>query len=383
MRKIILMGDIFFHSSSYLNKQSLFVQRLFLPIIKSVIEENIEITFEIKNKKQEVFSREYFFKLGNVTTLKEKYQEYDINNFNNEQLEYLGQFFNTETIIIGFELYDKLVDLLTSFGCKIIDFAFHSFKLFEDLPFAINSNDIEVYNVLNKYKIPNEKFYFYANYWKIFLEQNKMINDKDIANNSVLFIGQTLTDKSVEKEGIFLNITHFEKELKELSKKYSKVYYLPHPYLGVKRKEIYDWIKKSPYVELIANQNTYSLLSSNKINKVVGISTSVLYEAQFFNKEIEYLYKPLFNIDVPFEEHSYVSVLDDYWNPKFWAEVLCKLCPIKQNVKDINYLAPAHNKIRNIQNLYWGYRDLDPIKRIPNFEESIKRLYAKYIAPHF
>ena len=40
-------------------------------------------------------------------------------------------------------------------------------------------------------------------------------------------------------------------------------------------------------------------------------------------------------------------------------------------------------KIRNIQNLYWGYRDLDPIKRIPNFEESIKRLYAKYIAPHF
>ena len=69
-----------------------------------------------------------------------------------------------------------------------------------------------------------------------------MVKDNDLEEHCVLFIGQTLKDKSVEKNGIYLNVTHFENKLKELSKQYSKIYYIPHPGLGKKRKIIYDFI---------------------------------------------------------------------------------------------------------------------------------------------
>ena len=56
---------------------------------------------------------------------------------------------------------------------------------------------------------------------------------------------------------------------------------------------------------------------------------------------------------------------------------------VKKDVKDVNYFKKSINKIRNIQDLYWGYAQLDPIKRIPTFKESIKDLYRQYIAPLF
>ncbi|MCD7780239.1 MAG: alpha-2,8-polysialyltransferase family protein [Candidatus Gastranaerophilales bacterium] len=380
MKQIILMGDILFHSELHLKKVSWWVLKLFIPVVKDVVKD-VNITFDIKNNDGKSFSREYFYKLGGIENVKPRYQEYDIKEFNDKQIDYLKQFFNKKTIVIGFELYKNFSDLLGSFGCTVIDFAFHPYKLFDDLTYGICTNDKEIYKQLLKYQIPQDKFYFYANYWSVFMQMHEMINDEDLENNSILFIGQTLIDKSVEKDGQFLNITHFEDKLKELSKKYSKIYYLPHPYLGRHRKLIYDFVKKCPYTELITNRSTYGLLASDKIKYVVGISTSVLYEAQYFNKEVEYLYKPLFNIDVPFEEHSYISVLDDYFNPKFWADILHPVCDVKDHVKDVNYFKNSYNKIRNVQDMYWGYAQLDPIKRIPNTFDGIKQFYMKYIAP--
>lgn len=383
MKKIICMGDILFHSQKHLEKVSLWVQKLFLPVINDVIENDINITFKIKDKEGEEFSRDYFYKLGNIDNIRENYQEYNIENFNEKQLTYLKEFFDSDTIVIGFELYSKFTELLTSMGTTVIDFAFHSFKLFDDMTYGIATNNRKIYENLLKYQVPQDRFYYYTNYWKVFMQTQEMVNDRDLEDNCALFIGQTLRDKSVEKDGVFLNVTLFEDKLKILSKQYSKVYYIPHPYLGRKRKVIYDFIKKCPYIELLENCSTYGLLASDKVKKVVAISTSVLYEAQFFGKEIEYLYKPLFNIDAPFEEHSYISIYEDYWNPTFWADILSPVCDVKKDVKDVNYFKKSINKIRNIQDLYWGYAQLDPIKRIPTFKESIKDLYRQYIAPLF
>lgn len=383
MKKIIIMGDYFYNSPEHVMKNSFWIYKSFLPMIKEALGNEIDVTFDIINEEGNKFSRDYFYKLGGVNDIRSSYNEYDTNQFNDEQIDYLKKFYNNDTIILGFELYDKLSNYLTSFGCNIIDLAFHSYKLFDDLAFGMSTNNKDIYSQLLKYQVSQEKFYYYANYWKTFMEYNGMIQDSDLEENSVLFIGQTLQDKSVEKDGKFLNVIDFEDKLKELKEKYSKIYYLPHPMLGRRRKEIYDWVKKSPYIELLTNRSTYGLLASNKIKKVVGISTSVLYEAQYFNKEIEYLYKPLFNIDTPFEEHSYISIYEDYWKPKFWADILSPVCEVKSYLKNINYFKGEVNKLRNIKNYYWGYAQLDPIKRIPNFQESVKNLYRQYIAPHF
>ncbi len=383
MKKIICTGDFIYNSREKYLKFHSWIFKLFIPIIKESLNTGVDITFDIKDNIGEYFSREYFYNLANQTNIKDCHNIYNIDNFTDEQIDYLKKFFTPETIILGMEIYKPLCDLLTSFGCQIIDMAFNSYKLFDDLSLCFYTNNKEIYNKLVKYQIPQDKYYFYANYWKVFMENNNMIQDNDIEENSVLFIGQTLLDKSVEKNGKFLNVIDFEEKLKELSQNYSKIYYLPHPYLGKKRKLIYDWVKNSPYIELLTNRSTYGLLASDKIKKVVGISTSVLYEAQYFDKEIEYLYKPLFNIDASFEEHSYVSLLYDYFNPKFWADILSPICEIRKGIKDVNYFENAHNKMRNVHNDYWGYAQLDPIKRIPNTYDSIRQFWIRYIAPLF
>ena len=379
MKKIFMIGDFLFHSTEYLSEESMWALKLFFPMIRDAVNDKIEVMFEIRDSESNIFSREHFYKLGGLLNPKYKYNDYDVNSFNENQINYLKKFFNEDTIIIGFELYETMANLLSSFGCKIIDFAIHSYKLFDDMCFAIYTNDLSIYNQLLKYQIPRNKFFYYANYWKIFMENNGMIKDDDLEDNSALFIGQTLIDKSVVSNGKFLNVTDYDEKLKELNKKYSKIYYLPHPALGNKRKFIYDYVLKSPYIELLENRSTYGLLASDKIKKVVGISTSVLYEAQYFNKEVEYLLHPLFNIDALFEEHSYVSILDDYFSPKFWADILAPVCDVNQYAQDLNYFKPSHNKIRNIRNLYWGYAQLDPIQRIPNIERGIKNIYRKLL----
>lgn len=383
MKKIILTADFLYNSKNHNNKFICWFFKLFEPIIKDAIGDDVKICTDIIDDKGNVFSREKFYNLADISELSESYNSYDIKTFNTQQLEYLKQFFDKDTMIIGFELYHQMTKLLSSFRSYVIDVGFHSYKLFDDLAFCFSTNNKNIYEQLLKYKIPQERFYYYANYWKIFMEYNRMVNDKDLKNNSVLFVGQTLTDKSVEKGSIFLNVTHFEQKIKELAQNYSKIYYLPHPYLGKKRKVIYDYVKKSPYLELILNHSTYGLLASEKISKVVGISTSVLYEAQYFNKEVEYLYKPLFNIDDTFENHGYISIFEDYWTPKFWADILSPVCKVKNDVISTNYFTSSSNKIRNIRNNYWGYIELDPIKRIPNLEQSIRNVYLKYIAPLF
>lgn len=384
MKKILCVGDFLYNSQKVIQNEVLAMFKVFAPIIKNAVKENVTLSFEITNDNGDKFTREEFYRLGNESVvLTDWHTQYKIEKFNAKQLEYLKLFFNKDVIVLGFELYRPLCDLLTSFGCSVIDFAFNSYKLLDDTTFAIYANNKNVYEALMKYQVPQEQFYYYANYWKVFMQTNKMVEDKDLEDNCVLFIGQTLKDKAVHKDGVYLNVTHFEDKLKELHEHYSKIYYLPHPMLGKRRKMIYDWVKKSPYIELITNRSTYGLLASDKVSKVVGISTSVLYEAQYFNKQIEYFYRPLFNIDAPFEEYSYVSIHDDCWNPKFWAEILAPICEVNEHVKDINYFKGCSNKLRNVRNTYWGYAQLDPIKRIPNFQESIKNLYRQYIAPHF
>ena len=380
MKKIICMGDILYHSENF-NKSSItWIYKMFLPIIKDALSSNVEITFDITNDIGEKFSQEYFYKLNGGRNLSRSYNTYKITDFNNAQIDYLKTFFNLFVIVFGMELYIPFCDLLTSFGCKVVDFAYNSYKLFDDICFAVYANDINMYNALLKYQVPQEKFYYYANYWKLFMEHNRMIQDSDLKDNSVLFIGQTLKDNSVEKDGIFLNVSNYTEKLRELSDKYSAIYYLPHPYMRRNRQVVYNYVNKSPYIELIKNRSTYGVLASDKIKKVVGISTSVLYEAKYFDKEVEYLYKPLFNIDVPFEEHSYVSIYEDCWNPKFWADLLESVCDVNKNVKNVNHFKGANNKIRNVRDIYWGYAQLDPIKRLPSIKDSIKNLYFEFMA---
>lgn len=327
----------------------------FVKLLKRLIyyATNLEI-LELKNLD---FDRKEFFNKSSITDIKESYYLYDISKIKKESIDYLKQFVDSDCFIIGVELGEDIKNIFDNLNVSFINFWFHPYKLFDDAIFMMNTNNVDIFNILTKYKIPEEYFYFYADYFNIYIENN-LFNDDKILDNSALFIGQTSIDVSVKKGNEFLNILNFKDYIEKLSNDYSKIYYCPHP-LEKDILEVNEYINSIDYVELINDIPTYFLLTSNKIKKVISISSSVLYEAKYFGKDVEYLYKPLFRIDEDFSINTFISINNDYFNPYFWSDILSPIMNTNKNTINKILFNNSNNKIRNIKNIYYGYAYLD------------------------
>lgn len=370
--KILFTSDFLYHSPID-GVHHYWCVDIFNPIIEYVTNKQIIDLYSIKNDQNENFSREKFFELSGITDIQIVYYNYDISRLKKASFDYLQSFIDKDTFIIGVELGKEIRDIFTKLGIPYISFWGHSWKLFDDLFFMLNTNQQNIFDIFQKYKVPKYKFDFYANYYTLWTKKNEVCQKiEKLENNSVLFIGQTERDKSTDRNGVFLNILHFKERMEELSNEYSKIYYLAHPctpYI----KEIYDYIKETPYIREITHIPTYQVLTSEKIKKVVSISSSVLYEAQFFKKEIEYLYKPLHNIDGRFEDDTWISIYQDYFNPVFWKEIFGSFMEVNDNCKDENWFFESKDRTRSLGNLFYGYSAFDRLSIIEKrLQKNIK-----------
>ncbi|MDR1941596.1 MAG: alpha-2,8-polysialyltransferase family protein [Endomicrobium sp.] len=366
IKKIIFTTDFLFHSENDKGTYHFWTVKLFATIIESVTGIKIE---ELKNLG---FSRDEFYRLSGILNTESRYYTYDISKITKESVSYLKSFIDKETLVICVELGIDLRNILNNLGVNFINFWFHSYKLFDDTLLMINTNNCEIFKLLNNYKVPQEQFYFYANYWQTRIIRDKTFNDSFLEDNSAVFIAQTYKDKSVEKDKKFLNILDYKDEIENLSKKYNKIYYIAHPLCPI-NDEIKDYINAKRYLIELTDFPTYFLLASNKIKEVISISSSVLYEAQFFNKKINYLYKPLFNIDGEFGLNTFISVYNDYFNPSFWSSVLAPVTQTGSEVLNRNLFFNHKNKLRDAANSYMGYKFLSPVKQL---ETTVNELDA-------
>lgn len=372
MKKLVFTNDFLFHDFSNTGNYHGWIFDLFLPVIKSsVCCESDEFKF-LKNKGKN-FSREKFFELSGIKNLEQSYFCYDFNKISDESVEYLKGYIDENIFILGIELSENLRKILDKLNCKYINIAFHSFKLFDDLPLLFNTNDRRIFEILGTYKIPEEKFKFYTDYWKVYLNVNKL-TCTDLEANSALFVGQLTKDMSVEDKGKFYDVTDYKDYLKALCKEHSCVYYLPHPMLGKdKKKYLVSFLKQFENVKILENRNSYAILSSPAITKVVGISSSLLYEAKYFQKKTEYLLHPLYYIDSEFGLNSYISVYNEFFTPLFWQKLLENDFETFEGFCEENYFAFASNKFRNLKNLYWAYADLDEVQMLKKEVSSLKK----------
>ena len=351
INKIIFTID--FLSHSFENKAT--YHFWFIKLLKRIIY--LASDLEIIELKDLNFDRREFFNKSLITDIKESYYIYDIAQIKKQSVEYLNEFVNKNCLIIGCELGEDIRNIFNNLNITFINFWFHPYKLFDDMIFMMNTNNVDIFNILTKYKIPEEYFYFYADYYRLYIENN-LFNDYKILDNSVLFIGQTSIDVSVKKGNEFLSILNFKDYIEKLSNDYSKIYYCPHP-LEKDILEVNEYINSIDYVELINDIPTYFLLTSNKIKKVISISSSVLYEAKYSGKDVEYLYKPLFRIDEDFSINTFISINNDYFNPHFWSDILSPIMNTNKNTINKILFNNSNNKIRNIKNIYYGYAYLD------------------------
>ena len=372
IKKIIFTTD--FLSHDFYNNATYHYWIIFL--MKDLIFKatNINI-YELKETK---FSREDFFYKSSIINIKDKYYIYDINSIKSESLKYLNNFIDSESLIIGVELGKDIRYIFDKLNIVYINFAFHPYKLFDDIIFLMNTNNLNIFDKLIKYKVAQDQFYFYANYWKNYINEKKIFDDSSILSNSVLFVGQTSMDISVKSGELFLNIINYKEHIEDIAKNYSKIYYVPHPLENIPG-YIKEYIDSVDYIEILYDVPTYYLLSSYKIKKVISISSSVLYEAQFFNKEIEYLYKPLYLIDEEYSIDTFISIYNDYFNAFFWSDILSPIINTNKKVNNKNLFINSQNKVRNIRDLYWGYKFLDNnILSLNHISDKLTQLEKHY-----
>ncbi len=214
-----------------------------------------------------------------------------------------------DTAIIGFEM--SLTDLkyFNKMNIPWINFEIHPIRFLDDLYFNITSSF--TFNFL-PLALSYHEIKLYANMVKLKYKIQQNPN-----HNSILIIGQTPIDKSIYFDKQFKSLKDYEKTLKSITNNFDSVYYKPHPSLS--DPYINEWVIKEFKASLIHATSYYELLSTNMFSTVCGISSSSLYEADYFDKSVIFLEsrKKLFNLPISMESFLNNSLS---WSKEFLGE---------------------------------------------------------------
>ena len=263
-------------------------------------------------------------------------------------LEYFDDKFGNN-IVIGFELSPLLVNLFSMIKVPCISITWSPVRFMDDIFFSFLTNNEEVFNKISEFSISKSLVYSQAEMIKArFFRVGKEL---DLHKN--LLLGQTTLDRSVIKDGSFVSLDSFETELLDIFSN-EIIDFKPHPF--AQNPKMFD---SNLNINRVPDEyNIYEIFYNDKLKKVTSISSGALYEAEFFGKEpirlIEEI-QPFIFEEQPYSKNKYISVMHDFLNTNFWAEILA---PLFRTYKNKNSdLAFVPNRLRKISCITWGYEE--------------------------
>lgn len=271
----------------------------------------------------------------------------------------LNNFIQDTDIKIYFEEKEKLQS-----SEAVINLSIHPIRFADDIFFNFETNNENIKTKLKKYEVNYGQFYHNADIVKATCI--KTVKQNNIEENSLLIIGQTQADKVIFDGVKYLSLLDYIDEIKNISQDYKTIYFKPHPY-AKNTKQIYRALKKEFKNISLVYDNIYHLLSNENILHVVGLNSSVLYEAKYFRKDVTFLYKPYFDF-----ENSDIGIYGDYFSSSFWADIL--------ETEDTNISLPfVPNRLRKAINDFWGYNEIsDEIVLKDILKSKIKYFLYRY-----
>ncbi|RXK13606.1 hypothetical protein CP965_07360 [Halarcobacter mediterraneus] len=311
------------------------------------------------------FSRAKLFNLMGKVSSKEKYIEVNIEDLNKESLNYIKSYIEGFDILITFELSSTSKKIFESLNIKYLDIWVSPIRFHKDIMFSFYSNKKSIQEKLDKFQISEKKLFKRANKLSNYIKNFSPL-EINLTENSALIIGQLKYDKSVMKNGKFLTLLDFKNTLNKISKNYKKLYFLKHPLMKENEyKELFNELKSNGSIEFLNDINIYKLLTSKEINEVIGISSSVLTEAKYFNKKVRFLYKPV----IP---QKYKLIYKKIYKSEFWKTILDL-----NSEEKFDYLV-HDNYLRYSSNVYYGYKEfLNDNHIFKTYQEFID--YIKFI----
>lgn len=327
----------------------------------------------------EMIDRKRFFDLSGIEVDFEATQFwFDDKKITRDSLDYLSEFVNSQTLVVGYELSVQTRNIFETLGVPYVDVWLHPIRFMDDVLFGFNSNVDSIRNRLFDYNLNEEMMYLYADRVKIQTYKGWRREEAQIKANSALFVGQMLNDKSVCLDGRMLSVLDYKERFEQLGTQYSKVYYARHPYLKSGDEEIMDYLASLPFVEL-TDTPTYRLLSSIRIDKVISLSSSVIHEAKYFDKDAEFLFRPIMTFGDKNNPEDFSTIMQEYVSPHFWSDILSPIMST-HDVPKVLFL-DSKDKIRDMLGFYWGYPEIDKVeslrKDLKEFSESDQKVSVK------
>ncbi len=258
-----------------------------------------------------------------------------------------------KSLVVGFELPESVVRTLSELEIPYVDMLMHPVRYLDDIFLALRSGSPAVFERLLEFRLDEGRYRMHAG---IFRCRTALSSTTTLADDSLLFLGQTSVDRSLIGGGRLLGLSDFREEFEALCSEHEKVYFKRHPMAKDDARDI-DYLQSVANVELIED-NAYELLSRDEITRVGGISSGALYEARYFGKRVEYLLAPTRAFagegsDLTYGGEKYVSIFGHYFDPSFWSQVLSPAVPTRRTAE--LRLSERINRLRDAFNLYWAY----------------------------
>lgn len=316
------------------------------------------VTLASSRSDANLINRTAFFAASGIQVdLDETQFWFDASRITEASLALLEPFVSSTDLVIGYELSEQTRSVLDRMGVQWIDVWLHPVRFMDDVLFSFNAKSDSVRARLFERDVPAELMGLYADRVRVQTYKGWRRIEADVLPNSALCVGQMLNDKSVLCDGRMLSLLDFKDRFEQIAAEHSRVYYSRHPYMKQGDEKILKWISTLPNVEL-TNEASYRLLSSNRIQTVFSLSSSVVEEARFFGKNAFYLHRPVVRFGDPHDPMCGASIQQDFVSPRFWADILAPLLPTNSRAPHVAF-TDTKDKIRDMLGFYWSYHDID------------------------
>lgn len=257
-------------------------------------------------------------------------------------LEYFKNFIGRFSMVIGYELTDITLALLRKFEVKYVNIWLHPVRFLDDELFVVASNIPGVAEKLSPYRISESTFFVNARYAKAMINRKHRVN---LDPGACVFFGQTFNDKTLRNEqGGYITVDDYAEDLARIAGAFPNFYYCRHP-LRKTDDELRALKSFCGNVREIA-ANGYALLSSDNLDMVVTISSSIGIEAYYFGKSALFLNKPAVDVRAP----GAVTLDARLFGPDVFSALLGV-----ENPCPGEFMFQPRNKLRNLLDNYYSY----------------------------
>lgn len=348
--QIFLSGDILCTRSSEQDSNI----RWMLDMLTTPIHEASNVTPVAMNGEGEIFSRAAFFDKSEIIfDAHNIHFDFDPSLISSQSIDYLAECFGENSLLVGYEISRATQDILKRANVQFVDMWLHPVRFLDDVLFGFRSSEDAINRKLQHFAYDTDKVQAEANLLKIQSYRGFNRFNQDIATNTALFVGQTVQDKAILKDGKFLNLLDYADQFQALTAVHEKVYFSRHPFVRAGDEDVLRFVRSFKNVEF-SNFATYHLLTHPGIKKVATISSSVAQEAKYFGKDVEVWFRPAFEME---GNGCYYAVMQAFCFPHFWSQILAPIMQTKQ-VENMAF-DTAKNKIRESMSFYWSYRDIN------------------------